>query len=58
MNNMNKKTSLILFITGIMICLIAATWMFFDILPLSLRIAILILGLGLMTASHFGLLKG
>jgi len=54
---MNKKTSLILFITGIIICLIAATWMFFGILPLSLRIAILILGLGLIGASHFGLMK-
>ena len=51
------KASLILFITGIIVALIAAALMFFGKLPLPLRIAILIVGIGLMAASHFGLLK-
>lgn len=54
---MKRKISLTLFIIGIILCLTAAAFMFFGILPLSLRIAILIIGIGLIASSNFNLLK-
>ena len=55
---MNKETiNLIQFIAGIILALTGAILMIFDILPLSARITIGIVGLGLIATSKFRLLK-
>lgn len=55
---MNKETiNLIQFIVGIILALTGAILMIFDILPLSARITIGILGLGLIATSKFRLFK-
>lgn len=55
---MEKKTiNLIQFITGIILAITGAVLMFLGILPVSARILIGIVGLGLIAASKFRLLK-
>lgn len=55
---MDKKSlSLIQFIAGIILALTGAVLMIFDILPLSARITIGIIGIGLIAISNFRLLK-
>jgi len=55
---MNKKTlNLIQFIVGIILALIGGTLMFFEILPISARITISIVGIALIATSKFRLLK-
>ncbi len=52
-----RKISIILFIAGIILALSSATLMFLGIFPVSARITILIVGLALIGASNFRLLK-
>jgi hypothetical protein len=55
---MGKKTiNIIQFIVGIVLALTGAVLMFLEILPISARITIGILGLGLIATSKFRLLK-
>jgi len=55
---MDKKTiNLIQFIAGIILALTGAVLMFLGILPLSVRIIIGIIGIGLIATSNFRLLK-
>ena len=55
---MDKKTiNLIQFIVGIILALIGAILMFLGIIPLSARITIGIIGLGLIATSKYRLLK-
>jgi hypothetical protein len=54
---MKSKLSISLLVIGIIIALLAAFFMIFDILPLPARITILIVGIALIGASSFNLLK-
>lgn len=52
-----KELSTIQFVVGIVLAFTGAVLMFLDILPLSARITIGILGIGLIATSKFRLLK-
>lgn len=55
---MEKKTlNLIQFIAGITLAIMAAVLMFFGVLPVSARIMIGIVGIGLIATSRIRLLK-
>jgi len=54
---MNKKLNIFLYVIGIILALIAVVFMIFNILPLSARIAIIIVGIALIATSPFKLLK-
>jgi len=54
---MDKKISKIQFIIGIVFALTSAILMFLDVLPLSARITIGIVGIALIATSRFRLLK-
>jgi hypothetical protein len=55
---MNKKTiSLVQFIVGIIFALSGAVMMFFDILPLPVRITVGIIGIALIATSKVRLMK-
>jgi len=54
---MDKKLNIFLYVIGIILALIAVAFMIFNILPLSARITILIVGIALIATSPFKLLR-
>ena len=54
---MKSKLNIFLYVVGIILALIAAIFMIFDILALPARITILIVGIALIATSPFKLLK-
>ncbi len=54
---MKSKLNIFLYVIGIILALIAAFFMIFDILTLSARITMVIVGIALIATSPFKLLK-